>query len=249
MIRDKELLAPERLVRSGREILHEAVNTGRLVAFVGSGLSLVYGQPTWREFIKSLRAKLEAAIEDAAKDGKLSPAEAGRMRAMANITAIEDSDGLVTLELIRRAYAQIELRSDAASDKELYRRDLQSLFTFNAVAEALLSRRLKEAGLTDEQRELISLFAKNRDLASIYNTRTFEQLAIISGNLNLKLLAKLLREEPNRFGKPDENKLDRALPIDRRSALAVFLAHCQGSREEVLNTLKTAKTSDPTPPP
>lgn len=250
MIRDKELLAPERLVRNGREILHEAVNTGRLVAFVGSGLSLVYGQPTWGEFIKSLRAKLEDAIQEAVTNDKLSLAEAGRMQAMAGITDIKDSDDLVTLELIRRTYALIELRSDAASDKDLYRRDLQSLFTFNSITPGLLSKRLKHldipiADLTGTGD------AAEANLAAVYNTRTFAQLAKIGGNGRLGLLANRLRAEPDRFGKPDENKLDRALPIDRRSALAVFLAHCQGSPEEVLSTLKTATTSDspPQPPP
>lgn len=248
MIRDKELLAPERLVRSGREILHEAVNTGRLVAFVGSGLSLVYGQPTWGEFVKSLRAKLKTAISAAEAEGKLSPGEAGRMLAMAGITDIKDSDSLVTLELIRRAYALIQSRSEATPDKDLYRRDLQSLFAFNAITPGLLSKRLDHLGISIADLTGTGDAAEAK-LAAIYNTRTFAQLAKIGGNGRLGLLANGLRAEPNRFGKPDESNLHRALPIDRRSALAVFLAHCQGSRDEVLNTLKTATTSDPAPEP
>ncbi len=247
MIRDKELLAPERLVRSGREILYEAVNTGRLVAFVGSGLSLVYGQPTWGEFIKSLRTKLDAAIGTAVNEGNLSLAEAGRMRAMATITEIRDSDTLVTLELIRRAYAQIQHGPNATPDKDQYREDLKSLFTFNAIAENLLSRRLKEVGVTDQQQQLISLFAKNRDLASVYNTKLFAELAEIGGGGKLKLLLNLLLEEPNRFADRSSSGSERALPIDRRSSLAIFLAHCLSSPHEVFRTIAEAINSGPAP--
>lgn len=241
MIREKELLTPERLVRSGRETLYEAVNTGRLVAFVGSGLSLVYGQPTWSEFIKSLRGKLEAAITEAEGGRRLSPAEAGRMRAMAGITDIKDSDSLVTLELIRRAYALIQSRSDATSDNDLYRRDLQSLFTFNAIAPGLLSKRLEYLGVSLADLTL----AGDADLTSVYNTRTFERLAKIKSNGKLEPLVKSLRAEPSRLAPPTGKDNDRALPIDRRSTLAIFLAHCQDSPGAVSDAIRTDTESEP----
>lgn len=248
MIREKELLTPERLVRSGRETLYEAVNTGRLVAFVGSGLSLVYGQPTWAEFIKSLRGKLEAAITEAEGGRRLSPAEAGRMRAMAGITDIKDSDSLVTLELIRRAYALIQSRSKATSDNDLYRRDLQSLFTFNAIALGLLSKRLAYSGVSITDLTLAG-DAGEAELASVYNTRTFERLAKIGDNEKLVGLVDSLRAEPCRVAPPTGKNKDRALPIDRRSALAILLAHCQGSPGEVSNAIRTTTEAEAIPRP
>jgi hypothetical protein len=48
------VLVPEKMTEETYEALYEAINTGRLMAFTGSGLSRPYGGPSWQEFVDAM---------------------------------------------------------------------------------------------------------------------------------------------------------------------------------------------------
>ncbi|HEY0116811.1 MAG TPA: SIR2 family protein [Allosphingosinicella sp.] len=211
--------------------LYEAVNTGRLVAFVGLGLSLAYGNFTWHEFISAVIGQLKKELEKYEADDSNLPAT---MRVKAQLHLLEGDhyrDGIVVLELVRRAFRLIDDRKGLEHGTS-YRETLTELFSSDqAFVRRLLRKRLEQAGaeeLIEELEELEKLekleTPGDKDFYSLtsrlYSLPTLTSLAALADPaLKLEDLLQKLRKEPRR-------QRDRGdfLPLDRRSPLSLFLA-------------------------
>lgn len=64
----RRTFVPEEIARQGGEILLRSINNGRLVAFVGSGVSIEVGRPSWRLMAEEIVKQAQDAAATAAPD-------------------------------------------------------------------------------------------------------------------------------------------------------------------------------------
>jgi tetratricopeptide (TPR) repeat protein len=236
-------LNPERMTVESYERLYESINTSRLIAFVGSGLSLVYGNYTWTEFVEQMIALLKKHLKNR-KNPRSSAAESDALsRAKALIAAIEkdpSKDGIIVLELVRQAYELIDQLNNFEPDTS-YREALKSIFDGTESFEhTTLMKRLK---LADPDRARQDGGHQKVNGSDLYNLACLTELA--EGSKGLAEVTANLREEPALRGSSS-----RQLPRDRRSLLSVFLAAAV-MRGEDLGAIvtKTRKVRPPAPRP
>lgn len=217
--------SPEKMTAVAYQQLYESINTSRLIAYVGSGLSLVYGNVTWDDFVGAIVEELKKEMEKARKRVPRDSPDAtaiGRVEAQIGaLRARRDGEAIVVLELVRQAFWLVDDLNESERGS-CYRAALVKIFdgdrTFIADA---LGRRLAWAGLTCP--EDIGEDASPKDfyarVARMYDLGSLKSLAAATGDRRLiRLAARLADEEPDRQRRGD------SLPIDRRSLLCIFLA-------------------------
>lgn len=67
-----DTMDPELIQRHGELLLSRAINIGRIVAFVGAGVSMSYGRISWRELVRAVLDSAEQKYADKAKDPKFT---------------------------------------------------------------------------------------------------------------------------------------------------------------------------------
>jgi tetratricopeptide (TPR) repeat protein len=131
-------LAPERLYRLGYEALYNAVNLGRLVGFVGSGVSLVYGNLTWTDFMEEIVKKTDQRLAEAEEmlmpgGSSSSRAQVERVERARHQIALfkrERSEPIVILQFCKQAFALIDevFVGDSPDRGGAYGKALQEIF-------------------------------------------------------------------------------------------------------------------------
>ncbi|MCW5666047.1 MAG: SIR2 family protein [Piscinibacter sp.] len=146
---------PDLIERHGREILARAVTHGRLVAFVGSGMSMAYGRLAWRELVSLALARVREALgPDCAASGMRSRG-LPRTLGLAGLLAEHDraprehTGPLLIMQLCRDAlpkgaFARL-VKDCLAGPQEHDRRVIQAVDALDAEP-ALLSRLRTELG-------------------------------------------------------------------------------------------------------
>ncbi len=115
-------LDPELIVDQGQFLLQRALNTRRLIAFVGSGLSAAYGRVTWPKLAEIHRKKLTKILE--ANLGKLVPSDT-RRRIFDQLIRIEEAMGdpgdmiILRLQLCEQIWCLTPLTGDHLNLQEL----------------------------------------------------------------------------------------------------------------------------------
>lgn len=136
-------LIPERMTVTAYEKLYESVNAGRLIAFVGSGASRIYGYPNWREFVDAVLDRLKHDLRSLGE-----PHGVAVKRIEAEIPAIisRQEEPVIVLEFVRQAY---EALGEASGDKDKYDfgHVLQRIFGEVQSVANVTAPRLKHAGL------------------------------------------------------------------------------------------------------
>src|SRR5437868_5811086 len=59
-----DTMDPELIQRHGELLLSRSINIGRVVAFVGAGVSMSYGRISWRELVRALLEGAKRNFED-----------------------------------------------------------------------------------------------------------------------------------------------------------------------------------------
>lgn len=216
-----DLSRPERMTASAREALYEAINTRRLIAFVGSGMSLVYSQPTWNDFIRLMveRLKQKAAEATPASDPTTRTHRAQRIASqIKTLEAPKYDDPVVILELVRRAFEDLDgLRS--TDPRSSYLQAMEDIFVGRwGAAKKQFERRFDWATahpngtLSVERPEHINNLSNREALEKICDT-----IAIRVPGIDR--LAQAINAEPHR--REEDHGL---LPTDRRSLITPILA-------------------------
>ncbi|MEA3013266.1 MAG: hypothetical protein QOD42_1811 [Sphingomonadales bacterium] len=144
MERGLKALVPERMTETAYERLYEAVNTGRLIGFVGSGLSLVYGNLTWEQFVKEVIERLKAQLEPLPKGFEQL---AQRIRAELVAIECERDDTVIVLEFVRQAFKVVD-QSQRAQPDTAFKKALGEIFESDKVfVTNALAQRLRMAGI------------------------------------------------------------------------------------------------------
>lgn len=154
-------LVPERMTETAYEKLYEAVNIGRLIGFVGSGISLVYGNLTWSDFVTEISDRLKRAIRQCSPDEEGNPPQfrlperlGRRMEAELVAVKSEQDESVVVLEFVRQAFRTIdECRGDPP--ETAYQAAMQAIFASDQVfVSKVLHARLKLAELCNPKLHL-----------------------------------------------------------------------------------------------
>lgn len=228
-----EDMASERLTRAAYEGLYEALNLKRLIAFVGSGVSLVYGNLTWEQFKKQVisrtREKLQKAQINAAATAKRD-----LTRALDALSALETS-GLdqvgVVFELCERAFNAVQEGGDRTTSS--FGKMLGEIFISDKyfATETLVGRldRVNKAARRSWKKEAESERLRAMapadffsGLSDFYSKETLAQLAGSADRECESSLTELLAEL--RLAPLPDARHPEALPVDRRSLVNVFLA-------------------------
>lgn len=223
-------ITPERLVGSASEALSESINLSRLIAFVGSGLSLVYGSLTWQDFAEKLNERAKEAV------GRQSGLRFPLRLASQLDVGMSARDYVAALEYCRLAFSLLA----TSDDQSLFGRAVQDLFEtpdeFVRSAwehrASLLPRAGAGAGMLPEKKgdaPSTSSEMLSRAASVLYSLETLQKI----GSEDLlkefapglrQLLASLEEREPRFERSPGTGT---PLPIDRRSVLSVFLAYAR----------------------
>lgn len=228
-----EDMASERLTRAAYEGLYEALNLKRLIAFVGSGVSLVYGNLTWEQFKKEVINRTRQEIGEARR--RSAPATKRDLtRAYDALSALETS-GLdqvgVVFELCERAFNAVQQSGDRTTSN--FGQMLREIFISDKyfATETLVGRldRVAQAGGLDWNRmdhvkrlRKMDEAAFFRGLSAFYSDETLGLLADAGDAASRDSLNDLLKEI--RPSIPADGNNFRSLPVDRRSLINVFLA-------------------------
>jgi tetratricopeptide (TPR) repeat protein len=275
IVTDLKDLSPERLERVAYDALYEAINVNRLIAFVGSGVSLVYGSLTWTQFLHAVVNGAQRRVNEAIKklenlaSSQDTLATLKRVKGQLKLYESETNDSIIILELCKQAYALAQPHIEIEGDKlALFDRDMSDLFESDArfVITSLKDRlnwfipngfkHLQSKREDFDEVANLSEFATN-----FYSLQTLEELQKLSKATTLKLLTDRLRGRAATKAKaekaPEDDQLG-TLPKDRRGIINIFMAaaiaspSAKGLKNSLKNfidqTLKYPKPAAYTPP-
>lgn len=225
-------MASERLTRAAYEGLYEALNLKRLIAFVGSGVSLVYGNLTWEQFKKEVISRTREELENA-QEGAAPTAKRDLIRALDALLALETS-GLdqvgVVFELCERAFDAVRQSGDRTTSS--FGKVLGEIFISDKyfATQTLIGRldRISHGmpgwDMKAEVKRLRDMDSADffRGLSAFYSKETLGKLAESAKDEARTALIDLLDQLG--LEKGDDDKHPPALPVDRRSLVTVFLA-------------------------
>jgi tetratricopeptide (TPR) repeat protein len=230
-------LSPERLERIGLESLYDAINVNRLIAFVGSGVSLVYGYPTWPQFMQIIVSRTNAILVEAKMHASESEKPSiERLHKQLELYENHTDESIITLEFCKQAYRvaekiidpiktygfEAELRKIFESDESFVKTNLRNRLSWatlskSSAADAFLDEFIQRLGAVPKSKQIPTI------ASMIYSRETLEAICISLGKSDQQSLKVLLTK--------GLKKIDRllpgqwpALPLDRRGILNIFLA-------------------------
>jgi tetratricopeptide (TPR) repeat protein len=230
-------LSPERLERIGLESLYDAINVNRLIAFVGSGVSLVYGYPTWPQFMQIIVKKTNQILLDAKKSAVAEQKTAiERLRKQLELYENHTDESIITLEFCKQAFLvaekildsrktyrfETELRTIFESDEGFVKTNL-----VNRISWATLSSTSDAGVFLENFLQSVDKFAENKKISTIasmiYSRGMLDEIRTNLGQSDQQTLQILLTEGLDKIDELLKGQWP-TLPLDRRGILNIFLA-------------------------